>query len=149
MPDSWWARYVPQFWFVPGIILLTAELYEVRKQRIFRGLITIMYIAFVGNISFTFIGFGYNFMMTRLVDYQLEELKASKKPIMVQWDICSTNNIRFQENNIPYVEKDLRNAKNLELIVRSNSVFVRDSTVNIPKSKFIQWAEKYHKPTEK
>lgn len=149
MPDSWWARYVPQLWYIPAVILLTAELYEVRKQKSFKLLVSAMYVAFIVNISFTFIGFVYNFMMTSLIDYQLEKLKASKKPVEVQWDICSTNNVRFQENNIPYIEKNLSDKENVELIVRSNSIFIADSTVNIPKSKFILWAEQYQKPTEK
>lgn len=147
MPDSWWARYVPQLWFLPVGILLGFELYSrTGKAGILKFMI---YAALTINIGFTFIGFGWNFIMSRLVDYQLEKLKASRQPVEVQWDICSTNYVRFQENGIKFIEKDLKDRKDVELIVRSNSLFVVDPNVDIPKSNFIKWAEKYQQPAAK
>ncbi len=149
MPDSWWARYVPQLWFIPVIFLLSIELYHKHSTKFFKITKYLVYLAFIINISFTFIGFGWNFVMSRLVDYQLETLKASKKPIKVQWGVCSTNYIRFQENNISFIEADLKDEENIEKIVRSNnSIFVIDPNVNVSKSKFIRWAEKYQQPEE-
>jgi hypothetical protein len=149
MPNSWWARYIPQLWFIPLIILLLVELYDKYSSTTFTTFKYILYIAFIINISFTFIGIGWNFAMSRLVDYQIEVLKASKKPVEVQWRLCSTNHIRFQENNISYIETDLSKRNDIDKIVRSHgSLFVTDSNVNIPKSNFIQWAEKFIQPEE-
>lgn len=150
MPDSWWARYIPQLWFIPIIILLAIELYVNKPTKAFKFCKSLIYIAIIVNISFTFVGIGWNFMMTRLVDYQLEILKASEMPVKVKWGVCSTNYIRFQENNISYIETDIGFDDNVQKIVRSNnSIFLIDSTVNIPKSKLIKWAENYIEPTER
>jgi hypothetical protein len=148
IPESWWARYVPQLWYIPLIILITSELYLSRLKKI-KILQIILYVSLIFNVSFTFMGLGWNLIMTRLVDYQLDTLKASNHPILVQWGVFNSNRIRFQENNIPFIEKDLSKEKNLQGIIRSNSIFVPDSNIHIPKSNFIKWAEKYQQPTEK
>lgn len=142
-PESWWARYVPQLWYFPIIILIAAEVYKIRQLRLLKFII---YGALILNVSLTSIGIGWNVMMTQLINYQLETLKASKKPIEVYWDLCNSNRIRLMENNIPYVEKDLLNVtKNTEGIIHSSTKFIKDTTVNIPKSKFIKWAEQYQR----
>lgn len=147
MPESWWARYIPQFWFVPITILLCIELYGNNKLKIFKS---ILYALFLINIGFSFITFGWNYMMTTLVKFQLERLKTSTQPIIVQWGSASSNRIRFKENGIDYIEKRLDNVVNTENIIRSDSRFVTPKDVkNLKKSQFILWAEKFQQVTGK
>ncbi len=142
-PESWWARYVPQLWFLPIILLITAEFYKMRRSRILRFVI---YGALLVNIGLTSIGIGWNFTMTQLINYQLEVLKASKQPIVIDLEFFNSNRIRLAENNISYVEKNLYKVKkNTVVIVHSSAKFIQDTTVNIPKSKFIKWAEPYQR----
>jgi hypothetical protein len=147
IPESWWARYIPQLWYVPIIILLNTELYRANKLK---ALKFISYAAFILNIGFTFIVFGWNMMMTSLVKYQMENLRATHQTIIVQWGSAKSNRIRFNEFHIPYIEKNLDNVPNTENLIRSDSKFViPENIINIPKSKFVQWSEKFQQVTEK
>ena len=101
------------------------------------------------NISFCFINIGWNFLMTNLINYQLAELKASKKTILVQWGAAKSNRIRFEENHIPYLETNLNNKKT-ENIAHSDSKFLLpDDQPVIPESTLIKWARKYQVQDEK
>ena len=147
IPDCWWARYVPQLWFIPVIILFAAELNE--KSTWIKILKSIIYVLIIINISFCFINIGWNFLMTNLINYQLAELKASKKTILVQWGAAKSNRIRFEENHIPYLETNLDNKKT-ENIAHSDSKFLLpDDQPVIPESTLIKWARKYQVQDEK
>jgi len=141
IPESWWARYIPQFWFIPVIILFAAELAD--RKMILTILKPILYIVIFINIGFSLISLGWNFLMTNLVNYQLATLQASHKTIIVEWGSAKSNRVRFMEHHIPYIEthfgKDSSN-----VIVRSDSHFyVPGGTPNLPKSTLIKWAEKF------
>ncbi len=53
MPESWWARYVPHFWFMPLAIVLGAEVLLPGGHRFLKGW---LYVAVVLNIGFSFAG---------------------------------------------------------------------------------------------
>ena len=138
-PESWWARYIPQVWYIPIIILVILESFNKNKFKIFK---TILYACLILNISFTFIGIAFNFLMSRAVDYQLERLKTSKQPVKVQWNTFNINRVRFEENNISYVESDLSKEINKENVIRSTATFIIPNPVNSHKSIFVRWSEK-------
>ncbi len=142
MPESWWARYIPQLWYFPVIILLLAELNNPLKYKYLNGLI---YLLFIGSIAFSSLTFGWNFMMTKLVDYQLSRIKQTAQPVQVEWGSAQSNRIRFDENQIRYQEVKFNDDDpGLEFIIRSDSRFrVPANIANPPKSKIIQWAEKF------
>jgi hypothetical protein len=147
IPDCWWARYVPQLWFIPVIILFASELGE--KSTWTKILKPLIYTLIIINISFCFINIGWNFLMTNLINYQLAELKASKKTILVQWGAAKSNRIRFEENHIPYLETNLDNKK-AENMAHSDSKFLLpDDQPVIPESTLIKWARKYQVQDEK
>ncbi|MGK6353283.1 hypothetical protein [Parapedobacter sp. DT-150] len=121
IPEAWWARYVPQLWFIPLVILLGMEWLASKKHRILKYII---YIAIVANISFTGTGIIWNLLITSHIDYQLAQLKASGEVIIVEFRKAQSNRIRFKENNIPYIERDLEGDERAKAIVRSDSRFI-------------------------
>lgn len=143
MPESWWARYIPQLWLFPIIVLFAVELYGNKRLNLLKGL---LYAALILNIGFTFIGFAWNFMMTSLVNYQIATLKAANQTIIVQWGSARSNRIRFIENKIPFEEKNLDHQPAAVNIIRSDSKYLLLKPVpELPKSKIVQWAEKFQK----
>ncbi|MES2457718.1 MAG: hypothetical protein V4594_19325 [Bacteroidota bacterium] len=144
MPESWWARYVPQLWYIPPGILILSEFILVNKQRLLK---TILYFTLSVNISFTFIGLGWNILMSALISHQLNTLKASGEPIIVDWRTFNIIRVRFEENNINYIVKDLPNTENLNGLVRSSAVYIKPTKdVSLKKSKLTTWAEKFQQP---
>ncbi len=138
--EAWWARYVPQLWIIPLIILIATELYPQKKYVKFARGVT--YFLIVLNIGICMIGIVWNYFLTSLVNYQLAELKASHQTISVDWGSATANRIRFREHDIPYKETKLDSAK-AEILTRSDSKFILPAnTPQIPKSVIEKWAEK-------
>jgi hypothetical protein len=121
VPESWWVRYIPQLWYIPLIILFIIEMYPVSQLNILK---TLIYAAIIVNIGFTMLTFRYNLMMTRMVNTQMNKLKASHQTIVVQWGSAKANRIRFQENGIPFTERNLDHVPNTENIICSDSKFI-------------------------
>jgi len=108
MPESWWARYVPQLWFLPLIWLFASEALLPGALKIVKGF---MYAGLVVNLIFCFGGFLLNLILTSKINYQLSQLKSSKQLIMVDWGDSAGNRIRFKDHGIPYKEVNLRKVK--------------------------------------
>jgi hypothetical protein len=120
IPEAWWARYVPQLWYIPPVILLMLELYAGPRFKLF---IILIYITVIVNISFILLTFRFNYKMTQMVNEQMDKLKSLHKPIAVQWGSAKANRIRFQEHHIPYVEQKLDHQQNVESIICSDTKF--------------------------
>jgi hypothetical protein len=104
VPDAWWLRFVPQFWLLPVLMLLMAELFSFRFDRILKGL---LYTALTLNICWAAMGIVYNLLFTSMIDYQLSQLRTFKEPVRIEY--CSykgftSNRVRLSEKNIPFVE---------------------------------------------
>jgi len=104
MPESWWARYVPQFWTLPIILLIGAELALKDRFVNFRRLI---YLLIVGNLMFNAPMVLFNMILTSTINYQMKALKTSSKTVDVDFGASASNRVRFEENNIPYRLKSL------------------------------------------
>ena len=122
IPESWWARYTPQLWCVPLTFLLMAELLADKNS--FRILKNAIYLLFLVNMSFTLLGLRFNWMMTRMIDEQMETLKAAKQPITVNWGASTANRVRFMEHGIPYIVKEIGNDPKRETIICSDAEFL-------------------------
>jgi hypothetical protein len=121
MPESWWARYVPQFWYLPIIALLMSELYIDNKFKILK---ISMYLCLTINVVFTLLSFRYNFIMTRLINAQLKEIKDSNRTIFVQFDSSESNRIRFHENGISYIERYIEKNPATKEIICSEAMYL-------------------------
>jgi hypothetical protein len=105
MPESWWARYIPQFWFLPVIWLLAAEVLLIHRYRVLKH---ILYIVLVINLLFCVTGFLFNLLLTTKINYQLALLKSSSQTVRVDWGTSASNRIRFSQNHIPYKVENLQ-----------------------------------------
>lgn len=110
VPESWWARYVPQFWFVPFIFLIAAEALFTRRYRPLRWF---LYGACALNFSFNLLGIVINVTLTEQIKHQLKVFKAAEQPIIVEWRDSESNRIRFLDRGIPYVENDNLESKGI------------------------------------
>lgn len=102
-PESWWARYVPQLWLVP--ILLAIAGLEVGKRfsryaslLLLGTLLANMLIVDISHVS------GQRYV-NAYVKQQLQEIKQSKKTMVVDFHHFNSNRIRLQEAGIPFIEK--------------------------------------------
>ncbi len=104
IPDPWWARFVPQIWLIPCLVLFLSEYIAYRAP----VLKILLFAALWLNILWAFSGILDNILITSHINYQIAQLKTQRKPIYVEY--CGyldnwSNSIRFSEYQIPFVEK--------------------------------------------
>jgi hypothetical protein len=117
--EAWYARYVPQLWFFPLILLITSETEQgLGIQRIRK----ILYILMLVDISFCFASFPYVFYKTVQIKYELQQLKASGQTIPVEFTYFTSNRARFIEYEIPFHEVSIPD---------SNAVFMSSSSTKM------------------
>ncbi len=147
-PESWWARYIPQLWLFPIIVLTVAESYENKIVFWTKQLSTI---AIVINIIFTFTSIIWNLAMTSQINYQMSRLKNANQIINVQWGSAKSNRIRFDEYAIRYREQNLDTEASVEKVIHSDSMFSipKLNFNNSKKPQLLNWIEKYMPQTDK
>jgi hypothetical protein len=104
IPDPWWARFVPQVWLIPCLVLFLSEYIDYRAP----VLKFLLYVSLWLNILWAFSGILDNILITSHINYQMAQLKTQRDPIRVEY--CGyidnwSNSIRFHEFQIPYEEK--------------------------------------------
>ena len=143
IPDSWWARFVPQLWLFPVIILLMSEFVTVPGGKILK---TLLYTSLGMNIVWGLLGILFNLIITAHIHYQLAQLKTLSQPISVEY--CAyrgfnSNRVRFYENGIPFVEKKLE-GNNIYNVIHSNTRFeTLEELPDLPKPFLMKLNEKF------
>lgn len=100
-PESWWARYVPQFWFLP-VILCTFLLYF-SKNKIFRGVALACLLVLILNSVIVAGMYSYSALVTTIkANQELRSMNKSGEPVTVYFDIFTPNELKLKEHNIPY-----------------------------------------------
>jgi hypothetical protein len=131
-PQSWWARFIPQLWFVPFCLLLLAETAD-RKNRWINYAKHFVYAAILLNIGFSLLSIPFRVLKTEQVRYQMRQLKALNQPIKVEWKEARSNRVRFTEFGLPYTEQKIDEPK-VGYIVGSNTRFEKTSDLpNLPQ----------------
>ncbi|QQL50104.1 hypothetical protein [Mucilaginibacter ginkgonis] len=105
---SWWARYAPQIWFLPIIILAFSEICTgtpVKWVRNITYVLIVLNLCLLGAVSLF-----KNLVATQKTKYQLAELKTLKDTVTVDFDIYTDSRLKFTENNIPFKEAKLDSA---------------------------------------
>jgi hypothetical protein len=102
LEEAWWARYVPQFWFIPVVILI---LVESANNKWITGLKNFTYCIMLINLCMCFgVMLQTNVLKTAEINEQLAQLKATGQPIHVGFNRFDSNRVRFDEHDIPYVK---------------------------------------------
>jgi hypothetical protein len=101
--ETWWARYVPQFWFLPLIVLAFSEVVKDRRLQPLRG---ILYVTLMVNVGIIFVVLlRYNLLATSEISQELAALKAANQVVIVDFGPFESHRIRYKENSIQYVVK--------------------------------------------
>ncbi|HVV56315.1 MAG TPA: hypothetical protein VHC47_13365 [Mucilaginibacter sp.] len=129
VPDPWWARFVPQLWLFPLIVLLAAEFVSFRGVRLLKG---ILYLSLVMSVAWGMMAIVFNVFSTARVNYQMAQLKALHQPVRMiycRFESFKSNRIRFAEDGIPVTDKEPV-TPNLYNVEASNTVF--ETSVPLP-----------------
>jgi hypothetical protein len=143
VPVSWWARFVPQTWLVPCMILILSE-FVLSKNRVIKIL---MYISLSINVLWAVSGIAINVFVSAHINYQIAQLKTVSRPIFVEY--CgyrdfSSNRVRFYENNIPFVEKYV-SGLHIYNVIHSNTRFeTQDELPAVSPSFLMRMEEKWN-----
>lgn len=131
-PEAWWARFIPQFWFVPFCFLLLVETAgRVRKGFVYAKYF--VYAAILLNIGFSLLSIPFRVLKTEQVRYQMQQLKALNQPVKVEWKEARSNRVRFAEFGLPYTEQKIDESK-VGYIVGSNTRFEKPADLpNLPQ----------------
>lgn len=144
IPEAWWARYVPQFWLVPLLMIISLEFINHKAIRLLKwGL----YILLSINISFSLLSIPYRLLMSSQLTYQLSQFKASKQEIMVKWGNARSNRIRFIEKGIPFKEEDLSEDKSVEIVGSDSRAIMPEGVPGVSKPFYLKWWRKL-KPSD-
>ena len=102
-PEVWWARYVPQLYFIPVFVALLMEVVE--KNKVIKIFYFAHLVALVLNIGIiVWVYYPYNYKSTKEINAQIENLK--EKELEVFFQTFTANHTRFLENNIKYHQID-------------------------------------------
>jgi hypothetical protein len=139
--EAWYARYVPQFWFFPLVLIMVTEIDQgktIRKIRHF------LYIIMLVNISFCLASFPYVYYKTAQIKYELDQLKASKQIIPVEF-VYYSNRARFTEFNIPYQEVSIPDSNAVYMSSTSTKMIPPAVMPDLPKPLVLRAGEKIEK----
>lgn len=114
LDEAWWARYVPQFWFIPLLVLILAE--EL-KQKWLINLKNLTYIIILFNICLSaYMITQTNILKTAEINYQLKQFKALNEPIQIDFNGFEANRVRLDEHHIPYIKKHIADNDAIKII---------------------------------
>jgi len=121
MPESWWARYIPQLWYIPIFLLLAFELILPAQRKWLRNS---LYFALIVNVSFSSIVIIQNAIISTQIKYQLAVLEASKERILIDFHDSPPLRARLREHGIPYNEVAIKTTNGAtEIFKRSSSEY--------------------------
>jgi hypothetical protein len=136
--EAWYARYVPQLWFVPVIALMASEYYGPSFMR----LKNLLYVIVLINLFFAFASFPYVFYQSEKIDYELAQLKVSGQTISVRFTYFVSNRIRFLEKQIPFQETRIPDNTGVYMVCSSTRYIPPQQPADLPKSWILRFGEK-------
>lgn len=103
-PEAWWARYVPQLWLIPFIMIIFS-FYTCEKVAPVLG--KLLYFVIFANVLLVSVPYlscqdGSN----RFIRKQLVCISGWQQPVYVTFFLFRSGRIRFQENGIKYIEME-------------------------------------------
>ncbi|WP_159881724.1 hypothetical protein [Paenibacillus puerhi] len=100
-PECWWARYVPQLWLLPLVLVVTAALSMRRLLRI--GAWALLLVALVNATGAGGISAARQMFKSLMIHEQYESLQAAEEaPLRVLTEGISSIEYRLQTYGIPY-----------------------------------------------
>lgn len=120
LEEAWWARYVPQFWFIPLLVLILAE--ELNERWLI-ALKNITYMIILLDICLSaYMVIQTNMLKTAEINYQLKQFKALNERILIDFNGFEANRVRLNEHHIPYIKKHITKDSTAIKIVYSRAM---------------------------
>ena len=143
--EAWWARYVPQLWFIPLVILIAAE--QARRRHI-NYLVTATYLLVVINSGGILALSSFNsFARTLRIDYQMRQFRGTDETLKADFGPFKAMRARFSEQQIPFLEGNIdeppgvgSNGENIVMVEASHSsskVKLKTTLDEVPKLRVI------------
>ncbi len=98
--EAWWARYTPQLWLIPVIVLGALWVAQEKRARLAGNLLALLMFANIFLVSGAYV--GWNTLSTRQVRATLAELRQSGERVMLYYGPLEAAGMRLQEYEIPY-----------------------------------------------
>jgi 4-amino-4-deoxy-L-arabinose transferase-like glycosyltransferase len=102
-PECYWARFNPQFWFIPIFILIIVEqIFLSRGEALLLKLQKLFVLVNIGLIVAMYLSF--NLAKTYLVENELRTIKARNQPVTLYLkdNVFESLLIKFEKKHIPY-----------------------------------------------
>ncbi|MGX6446099.1 hypothetical protein ACWM35_23085 [Neobacillus sp. K501] len=122
-PESWWARYTPQIWIAPILIVIFAFITKKRLVTYFGW--AIMSVLLVNTLLVSKYHFTDQYNLSRQVDSQLEALAQKGDEVEVKLSNHYSNRMRFSEKNIKYKLVETLTCENREFFPYSETEFCK------------------------
>lgn len=137
--EAWWARFVPQLWLFPLIIVYASEPVEIKSEKWLRNVI---YICLGLNICLSLLIIPWNVYKTAEAKYQMAVLKASQDTIKIEMSYFRSNRIRFYENNIPIREQHVEGGPHVDSVIHSSTKFEVPSNIpSVEMPMLLKWVD--------
>jgi len=136
--EAWFARYAPQLWFVPVLLLIVSEYDQRVTISKFRNVI---YGIALLNISFCLVSFPYIYYKSAQINYELGQLKATKQIIPVQFTYYTSNRVRFFEHGIPYREIKIPDSSAIFMVNSSTKYLAPAPMPGLPRPWILNMGE--------
>lgn len=109
-PASWWARYAPQIWFIPVLILVASLKYASNNTVAYLNKFLIL-ILFINIIMVSYPYTESHFTGKQIIQTQLQELKNTNNIIEINFLHFKSLRARLREHGVSFTEtdKDKRN----------------------------------------
>ncbi len=137
--EAWYVRYVPQLWFFPLVLLMATEFNQGKTLNRIRNF---LYGIMLVNILFCAASFPFVYYETLKIKYELEQLKASRQVIPVEFTYFTSNRARFKEWNIPYRETQIPDSTAVFMSSSSTKMIPPAVMPDLPKSLVLKIGEK-------
>lgn len=124
-PELWWARYIPQIWLIPLLVLWMVMKEKTKIKRIW--LFAMVAVMILNSGAMMLASVGKNLTETAARNEQLTMLKqyAKKNELIIQYDTMRSNRILF--HNFQNIKKEEVQAK----VSCRNSIGVAASTTRV------------------
>lgn len=102
-PVSWWARFVPQLWLFP-VVVLTILLIHNNNIWLRNAIKSVMALMLVNTFIIAVVYLYSVYSNTTKANEIFADLKGRATPVYVYTDIFSPNTLKLKYHNIPYIE---------------------------------------------
>lgn len=99
-PELWWARYSPQLWLIPIIVLTAVCLFNNKKLIILQYLLSTLLLVNIIMVSSAYL--GGNYFQTHETREILENLSKNRAPIFVYYGTLDATTTILKQYKIQY-----------------------------------------------